>query len=43
VATEIVRDDQGEVPSYLLLPSRSYSTYVLDVILDAGTELGLTV
>jgi sarcosine oxidase gamma subunit len=42
VATEIVRDDQGEVASYLLLPSRSYSTYVLDVILDAGTELGLT-
>jgi sarcosine oxidase gamma subunit len=42
VATEIVRDDQGDVRSYLLLPSRSYSTYVLDVILDAGAELGLT-
>jgi len=43
VATEIIRDDEGEDPSYLLLPSRSYSTYVLDVILDAGAELGLTV
>ena len=42
VATEIVRDDQGDVASYLLLPSRSYSTYVLDVILDAGADLGLT-
>ena len=42
VATEIVRDDQGDVASYLLLPSRSYSTSVLDVILDAGNELGLT-
>jgi sarcosine oxidase gamma subunit len=42
VATEIVRDDQGGVASYLLLPSRSYSTYVLDVILDAGNELDLT-
>ena len=43
VATEIVRDDQGGgVPSYLLLPSRSYSTYLLDVILDAGADLELT-
>ena len=42
VATEIVRDDVGADPSYLLVPSRSYSTYVLDVILDAGAELGLT-
>lgn len=41
VATEIVRDDEADVPSYLLLPSRSFSTYVLDVILDAGTEFGL--
>lgn len=41
VATEIVRDDEDGVPSYLLLPSRSFSTYVLDVILDAGAEFGL--
>lgn len=42
VATEIVRDDEGGVPSYLLLPSRSFSTYLLDVILDAGADFGLT-
>lgn len=42
VATEIVRDDEGDTPSYLLLPSRSYSTYLLGVILDAGAEFGLT-
>lgn len=43
VATEIVRDDQGGAPSYLLLPSRSYSTYILDVIRDAGAEFGVIV
>lgn len=43
VATEIVRDDENGAPSYLLLPSRSFSAYVLDVILDAGAELGLRV
>lgn len=42
VATEIVRDDESEVPSYLLLPSRSFSTYLLEVILDAGAEFGIT-
>lgn len=42
VATEIVREDEHGKPSYLLLPSRSYSTYILDVILDAGAEFGLT-
>lgn len=41
VATEIVRDDEAEAPSYLLLPSRSFSTYVLEVILDSGAEFGL--
>lgn len=41
VATEMIRDDEDGTPSYLLLPSRSFSTYVLEVILDAGTEFGL--
>lgn len=41
VATEIIRDDEGDMPSYLLLPSRSFSTYILEVILDAGAEFGL--
>ena len=43
VATEIVRDDQDGTPSYLVLPSRSYSTYIVDVIRDAGAEFGLTI
>lgn len=42
VATEVVREDESGNPSYLLLPSRSFSTYILDVILDAGAEFGLT-
>lgn len=41
VATEIVRDDEDDAPSYLLVPSRSFSSYVLDVILDAGADFGL--
>lgn len=41
VATEIVRDDGGDAPSYLLLPSRSFGNYMLEVILDAGDEFGL--
>ncbi len=41
VATEIVRDDVDGTPSYLILPSRSYGRYVLDVILDAGAEFGV--
>jgi heterotetrameric sarcosine oxidase gamma subunit len=40
VATEIVREENG-TPSYLLLPSRSYHTYILDVIRDAGSEFDL--
>ena len=42
VATEIVREDEAGTPSYLLLPSSSYSTYILDVVRDAGSEFGLT-
>ncbi|MDP3984603.1 MAG: hypothetical protein Q8Q52_06350 [Acidimicrobiia bacterium] len=41
VATELVRDDEGEVRSYLVLPSRSFGRYILDVIRDAGEEFGL--
>lgn len=41
VATEIVRDDQDAVPSYLIVPSRSFSRYIQDVIEDAGAEFGL--
>lgn len=41
VATEIVRDDVDDRPSYLILPSRSFQRYILDVILDAGSEFGV--
>lgn len=41
IATEIVRNDEQGASSYLLLPSSSFSTYVRDVILDAGVEFGL--
>jgi sarcosine oxidase gamma subunit len=42
VGTEIVRDDVQGAPSYLLLPSSSFSRYIREVILDAGAEFGLT-
>jgi heterotetrameric sarcosine oxidase gamma subunit len=41
VATEVVRDDIETTPSYLILPSRSFGTYLWDVIEDAGGELDL--
>lgn len=41
VATELVRDDQDGVTSYLILPSRSFGRYMRETILDAGGEFGL--
>lgn len=41
VATELVRDDIDGVPSYLIVPSRSFTTYIHDVITDAGAEFGV--
>ncbi|HZD24022.1 MAG TPA: hypothetical protein VE569_11565 [Acidimicrobiia bacterium] len=41
VATELVRDDVDGVPSYLIVPSRSFSTYLRGVIEDAGSEFEL--
>lgn len=41
VATEVVRDDVGDRPSFLILPSRSFGRYILEVILDAGAEFGV--
>lgn len=41
VATELVRDDQNGVLSFLILPSRSFARYLHDVLLDAGAEFGL--
>lgn len=39
--TEVVRDDVNGVPSYLILPSRSFGTYMWGVIDDAGGEFQL--
>lgn len=41
VTTELVRDDELEVPSYLILPSRSFGRYLIDVLRDAGQEFGM--
>lgn len=41
VASELVRDDQDGLGSYLILPSRSFGRYVHEVLIDAGGEFGL--
>jgi len=41
VATELIRNDQGGVRSYLMLPSRSFGLFVYEAISDAGEEFGL--
>lgn len=41
VATEIVRDDQNEVLSYLIVPSSSFKRYIREVMEDAGAEFAL--
>ncbi len=41
VATEVVRDDEVGVPSYLLVPSRSFGGYLHEAVMDAGAEFGL--
>lgn len=41
VVTEIVRDDRGGAPSYLLLCDRSFGRYLADALLDAGREFGI--
>lgn len=41
VATELVRDDVDGIRSYLIVPSRSFGTYLRGVIEDAGAEFEL--
>lgn len=38
LTTDLVRDDEGDVPSYLLHCERSYGQYLFAALLDAGTE-----
>jgi heterotetrameric sarcosine oxidase gamma subunit len=41
VATDIVRDDLGDVRSYLLHCERSSGQHLYDAIVDAGSEFGI--
>ncbi len=43
VATNVVRDDEEDVRSYLLHCERSYGQYLFDALLDAGNEFGAEV
>ena len=43
VATNMVRDDEGSVRSYLLHCERSYGQYLFDALLDAGGEFGVEI
>lgn len=41
IATNVVRDDEEDVRSYLLHCERSYGQYLFDALLDAGGEFGI--
>ena len=43
LTTDLVRDDQEAVPSYLLHCERSYGQYLFEALLDAGAEFGIEV
>lgn len=43
VVTDVVRDDQGTTPSYLLHCETSSGQYLFDSLLDAGEEFGVDV
>lgn len=43
IATDVVRDDEGDVRSYLLHCERSYGQYLFDALLDAGGEFGVEI
>ena len=43
VVTDVVRDDLGGLPSYLLHCERSSGQYLFDVLVDAGADQGLEI
>lgn len=43
LATDIVRDDQGGIPSYLVHCERSSGQYLFESLLDAGSEFGIEI
>ena len=42
-ACDLARDDSGGVRSYLVFCDRSFGQYLFDVLIDAGSEFGVTV
>jgi heterotetrameric sarcosine oxidase gamma subunit len=43
LATDVVRDDRSETPSYLLHCERSSGQYLFDALLDAGAEFDIDI
>jgi heterotetrameric sarcosine oxidase gamma subunit len=43
IVTDVVRDDLGRTPSYLLHCERASGQYLFDVLLDAGADHGVEV
>jgi heterotetrameric sarcosine oxidase gamma subunit len=43
VVTDVIRDDQAGIRSYLLHCDRSYGRYLFDALLDAGAEFDIEV
>ncbi len=41
LTTDVIRDDVGTTPSYVLHCERSSGQYLFDALLDAGAELGI--
>lgn len=41
VMTDMIRDDRGDTPSYLLHCERSSGQYLFDALVDAGMEFGI--
>ena len=43
LATDVIRDDVGGIPSYLLHCERSSGQYLFDALLAAGAEFGVEI
>lgn len=43
VTCDLIRDDIGSTPSYLVLCDRSFGQYLFDTLVDAGDEFGISV
>ncbi len=43
VTCDLIRNDVGLTPSYLVLCDRSFGQYLFDTLIDAGNEFGISV